>query len=91
MVYDVTTPTAPVFNSYVNPLLAGGQGPGTTDTGPEGLVFVSGCDTSDGVPLVLVANEISGTTTMYQVTGGAADDCSDPAVTGVVATPAFTG
>jgi len=25
------------------------------------------------------------------VTGGAADDCSEPAVTGVVATPAFTG
>jgi hypothetical protein len=95
MVYDVTTPTAPVFNSYVNPLLAGGQGPGTTDAGPEGLVFVSGCETSDGVPLLLVANEISGTTTMYQVTGGAADDCSDPAVTGVgstpVALPAFTG
>lgn len=93
VVYDVTSPTAPTFNSYVNPLMVG-TGPGATDTGPEGLTFVSGCDTADGVALVLVANEISGTTTMYRVTGGAPDDCSDPlanldSIVGVK--PAFAG
>jgi len=89
VIYDVTNPNSPTFNSYVNPLFAG-TGPGGTDKGPEGLTFVSGCETSDGIPLVLIANEISGTTTMYRVTGGAADVCSDPIVTEVVA-PAFTG
>lgn len=91
VVYDVTNPNAPTFNSYVNPLMVG-SGPGGTDQGPEGITFVSGCDTADGVPLVLIANEISGTTTMYRVTGGAPDDCSDPTVgsTEVVA-PAYTG
>jgi hypothetical protein len=40
----------------------------------------------------LVANEISGTTTMYRVTGGAPDVCTTvvPSILAVVA-PAFTG
>jgi hypothetical protein len=90
-VYDVTSPSAPTFNSYINPLI-NGSGPGSTDSGPEGLTFVSGCETSDGIPLVLVANEISGTTTMYRVTGGAPDVCTTvvPSILAVVA-PAFTG
>ncbi len=93
VVYDVTSPTAPTFNSYVNPLMVG-SGPGSADSGPEGMTFVSGCDTSDGIPLVLVANEISGTTTMYRVTGGVTDNCSDPVSDNVSAAevlPAFTG
>ena len=75
VVYDVTDPTAPTFNSLVNPLYTG-SGPGSTDAGPEGLTFVGGCEMYDGVPVVLVANEISGTTTMYRVTGGGPEDCS---------------
>lgn len=92
MIYDVTTPTAPTFNSYVNPLMTG-SGPGSNDAGPEGLTFVSGCDTADGIPLVLVANEISGTTTLYRVTGGTPDDCSDPSEGSptIVRVPTFTG
>jgi hypothetical protein len=91
VVYDVTNPNSPTFNSYVNPLFVG-SGPGATDTGPEGLTFISGCETADGIPLVLIANEISGTTTMYRVTGGAPDDCSDPSVNPTpVVLAAFTG
>lgn len=92
VIYDVTTPSAPTFNSYVNPLMDG-SGPGSTDSGPEGLTFVSGCDTSDGIPLVLIANEISGTTTMYRVTGGAPDVCSEPIsdTTADVVMPTFAG
>ena len=36
---------------------------------PEGVVFVSVADSPTGKPLVIVANELSGTTTIYEVTG----------------------
>lgn len=79
MVYDVTSPTAPVFEDYVNVALdehaAGGAftAPGTTDVSPEGVAFVSATDSPTGKPLVLVANELSGTTTVYEVTGSEID------------------
>ena len=75
MVYDVTDPTAPAFEDYVNlaldELIAGGDftAPGTTDVSPEGVKFVSADDSPTGVPLLLVSNELSGTTTVYAVTG----------------------
>jgi hypothetical protein len=37
------------------------------DLGPEGITFVSAGDSPSGVPLLLVANEISGTTSVYEV------------------------
>ena len=75
MVYDVTDPTAPAFEDYVNvalsELAAGGDfsGPGTTDVSPEGVVFVPASNSPNGEPLVIVANELSGTTTVYAVRG----------------------
>jgi Ca2+-binding RTX toxin-like protein len=69
MVYDVTDPYHPTFQQYVNnrdfsedPEL------GTPlDLGPEGLTFVSAADSPNGIPLLLVANEVSGTVTVYQI------------------------
>ena len=75
MVYDVTDPSAPAFEDYVNlalsELASGGDftGPGTTDVSPEGVVFVSASSSPNGEPLVIVANELSGTTTVYAVRG----------------------
>ncbi len=75
MVYDVTDPASPMFEDYVNlaldELIAGGDftAPGTTDVSPEGVKFVSAGESPTGVPLLLVANELSGTTTVYAVTG----------------------
>jgi len=75
MVYDVTDPTAPAFEDYVNVALSelavGGDfsGPGTTDVSPEGVVFVPASSSPNGEPLVIVANELSGTTTVYAVRG----------------------
>lgn len=75
MVYDVTDPTAPAFEDYVNlaldELTAEGDftAPGTTDVSPEGVWFIAAEDSPTGAPLLLSANELSGTTTVYEVTG----------------------
>lgn len=70
MIYDVSNPTAPVFQDYVNnrDFTADPESPEAGDLGPEGLVFIPGGDSPNGEPLLVVANEISGSTTIYQVT-----------------------
>jgi hypothetical protein len=69
MVYEVTNPYAPQFVQYVNNRnFAGNPAAGTAgDLGPEGLHFVEGKKSPNGSPLLLVANEISGTTTIFQI------------------------
>ncbi|MDY7004672.1 MAG: choice-of-anchor I family protein [Cyanobacteriota bacterium] len=59
MVYDVSEPTTPTFEQYIN-------NPG--DIGPEGLKFISPEDSPNGDALLVVANEVSGTTTVYEFT-----------------------
>jgi hypothetical protein len=62
MVYEVTNPTAPNFVTYIN------TRDGTTgDLGPEGLAIVPAAFSPTGSPLLVVGNEISGTTSFYQV------------------------
>lgn len=70
LVFDVTNPFAPSFVEYssnrdlsVNP----GNGVDAGDLGPEGMVFISAEDSPNGKDLVVVGNEVSGTTTLYQV------------------------
>jgi hypothetical protein len=69
MIYDVSNPTAPVFQDYVNnrDFTADPESPEAGDLGPEGLVFIPGGDSPNGEPLLVVANEVSGSTTIYQV------------------------
>ncbi len=72
MVYDVTQPQAPFFVQYVNNRDFGASNSeletGTAgDLGPEGLTFVSADDSPNGIPLLIVGNEVTGTTTIYEI------------------------
>ncbi len=65
MVYDVTNPADAQFVQYLNPL--DGETGDAADLGPEGLTFIAAEDSPNGKPLLTVSNEISGTTTIYQI------------------------
>jgi len=69
MVYEVTNPYTPQFVQYVNNRnFAGNPAAGTAgDLGPEGLHFIEGKKSPNQNPLLVVANEISGTTTIFQI------------------------
>jgi hypothetical protein len=69
MIYDITDPTQVEFSDYVNYRdYAGDPAAGTAlDLGVEGLKFISATDSPTGIPLLVAANEISGTTTVFSV------------------------
>jgi hypothetical protein len=78
MVYDVTNPREARFATYVNsrnfnvtpsasnipPKLA----PNTGDLAPEDLIFIKEEESPNGKPLVIMTHEVSGTTTVLEVT-----------------------
>lgn len=66
MMFDVTNPAAPVFRSYLNTSVVSGSSQ-TGDVGPEGVAFVPASLSPTGFALVLSANEISGTVSIYEV------------------------
>ena len=70
MIYDVTDPTAPVFIEYVNRRDFAAATEAAGDLAPEGIAFVPADVSPTGAPLLIVANEFSGTTTVYEVAGG---------------------
>ncbi len=71
MVYDITTPSAPTFISYVNDRDISQDpdsvGAAAGDLGPEGFKFVSASASPNSKPLLIVGNEVSGTTSVYEV------------------------
>ncbi|NJL82189.1 MAG: cadherin repeat domain-containing protein [Chloroflexaceae bacterium] len=61
VVFNISDPLAPTFVQYLN-------APGVTgDIGPEGLTFVSGPNSPSNRPLLVTANEISGSTTIFEI------------------------
>ena len=74
MVYDITEPRNARFVQYLNNrdfsvsgVQASVQGDGAVkDLGPEGLIFIPAAQSPNGAPMLVVGNEVSGTTTMYR-------------------------
>jgi 2',3'-cyclic-nucleotide 2'-phosphodiesterase/3'-nucleotidase/5'-nucleotidase len=73
LVFDVTTPTAPVYVQYLNNRDFNvdpeeGTADGTVgDIAPEGMKFIPASESPTGEDLLVVANEVSGSTTIYRV------------------------
>lgn len=72
LVYDITIPTAPFRVDYLNPRENWTDAPSSVlatvgDLGPEGLVFIPAKDSPNGKPLLIVGNEVSGTTAVMQL------------------------
>lgn len=70
MVYDVTNPAAPVYVTYVNNRSAVTNGP---DRGAEGIIFIPQSESPNGQHLVIAANEISSSLSIWGIPG-----CSSP-------------
>ena len=72
MVYDVSNPVAPLFLDYAN---ARDFGPANVqrkldkvgDLGPEGLLLIKAADNPTGSHLLIVCNEVSGTTSVFEI------------------------
>lgn len=70
MVYDIGDPHAPSFVQYLNrrDFQAAPGTPEAGDLGPEGLTVIeAGASPIPGVPLLVVASEVSGTTTLFRI------------------------
>ncbi len=74
IVYDVTRPSSAEFVTYVNnrdfavSVDDGGPLAEAGDLGPEGLTFLPAGASPTRQPMLAVANEVSGTTTLFSVT-----------------------
>jgi hypothetical protein len=69
MIYDISDPYAPEFIDYINrrDFSRPADASEVSDLGPEGLLFIKAEDSPIGAPLLVVGNEISGTTTVYEI------------------------
>jgi hypothetical protein len=78
MVYDISNPASPEYVQYLNnrnfdyPIedrIDDGSAPAWAagDLGPESILFVSAEEAPEGRPLLIVGNEVSGTTTIYEI------------------------
>ncbi len=70
MVYDLANPRQPEFVDYVltRDFSISPEQPEAGDIGPEGLLFIGAQESPTGRPLLAVSYEISGTTTLYEIT-----------------------
>lgn len=64
MVFNVTNPAAPIFVQYTNNRGLTGL---TGDRGPEGIIFIKQQDSPTGKALLVLGNEVSSTTSVYEI------------------------
>ena len=69
MVYDVTEPANASFVTYATNRDFSGDAEAFTagGLGPEGLLFIGEDESPNGKPLLVVGNEVSGTTTVFEI------------------------
>jgi hypothetical protein len=81
VVYNISNPESPRFVTFridrdftEDPSLGDTNGdgidesnPAAGDLGPESIIVISADDSPDGTPLLVVGNEVSGTTTIYRL------------------------
>ncbi|WP_284653320.1 choice-of-anchor I family protein [Flavobacterium terrisoli] len=80
MVYNITDPNNAILVDYKNSRSTSAY---SGDHGPEGITYVTSENSPTGTPYILVANEISGTITIFEVD---ANDLSTPDFEGNVPT-----
>lgn len=68
MVYNITNPNAPTFVDYKNSRSTSAY---SGDHGAEGITYIEPANSATGKGYVLVANEISGTLTIFEVDANA--------------------
>jgi hypothetical protein len=68
-VYELTDPAAPRFVDYVNvrTFTVPADSAAAGDLGPEGVLVIAEQDSPVGKPLLIVTNEISGTTRIFEI------------------------
>ena len=69
IVYDITNPHSPNALQYITTRDFTGDPEQDTagDLAPEGLLFISKQESPKGTPLLIAANEVSGSTTIFEV------------------------
>lgn len=69
MVYNVSSPFGPQFIQYINnrDFSADPTTSAAGDLAPEGITFIGADKSPNGKPLLAVGNEVSGTTTLYEI------------------------
>ena len=65
MVYDITDPTDPIFEGYFNNRSIESGEDVTGDLAPEGIIYVAPADNAAAKGLIVVANEVSATVSVY--------------------------
>lgn len=71
MTYDLSTPTTPQFEEYINNrnFSVPADSMPAEDLGVEDIVIIDGPESPNGIPLLVTANEVSGTVSVFQING----------------------
>jgi hypothetical protein len=64
MIYNINNPSAPYFVSYANNRDFTTNGP---DRGAEGMIFVAAANSPNGNDILILANEVSSSLTVFQI------------------------